>query len=413
VLDGRGSQLSVFEGGRATGSESWLTDSKGERHRYEIFRVRRELRAEEVGQTLIGPVFLRANYPTAVGRGFFGRSEITRSRKETARADAVVVEVKAPPPEGRPPEFTGAIGQYTMAVTAKPTRIEQGQPVTLIISIEGSPLEGVAGPDLASQPELASRFDFSRDELVGDLERGAKVFRAAIFPKQEGGQTIPPISWAFFNPRDERYETLISKPVGITVDPPSAASIAITLADDAELRSNGTGLTLAAGGLSPNYIAPDAVLASQSFRMTAPWAAAVVVPPILYVLVTLTTAHRARLRADVGFARRRRAGRRARRLIKRAMAQGEPARQVHGLAEAMIGYLSDRFDLPPGELTPEEVRGLLTEHGAEPSLASDIAGFVENRDAVRYAPSAAGDLSPVDAGARVIQWIKRIERTTR
>ena len=79
----------------------------------------------------------------------------------------------------------------------------------------------------------------------------------------------------------------------------------------------------------------------------------------------------------------------------------------------MIGYLADRFDLPPGELTPDEVRGLLTTHGADATLTSEVARFVENRDAVRYAPSATGNPPPAQAAARVEEWIKRIERTTR
>ena len=215
------SQLSVFRDADWSQGESSLTDSRGMRHQYNMFYATKAVRAEEVGAASVGPVFLKIDYPTEVRSVFLGRSEITQSQRETARADAVTVQVKGPPEEDRPSNYTGAIGRFTMSVTAKPTRVEQGQPVTLSVAIRGAPLEGVAGPDLARHPELASRFDYTADELVGDREGNAKVFRRAIFPKQIGEQTIPSISWSYFDPRRKRYFTLTSNPISINVDPRS------------------------------------------------------------------------------------------------------------------------------------------------------------------------------------------------
>ena len=112
VLDQGQSQLSIFPGGDLRQSKRWLPDSRGERHRYGVFTVTKQIRAEEVGAVHVGPVFLKANYPTRVRRGFFGRYEVTSARRETARADAVTVEVKGPPEEGRPADYTGAIGRF-------------------------------------------------------------------------------------------------------------------------------------------------------------------------------------------------------------------------------------------------------------------------------------------------------------
>jgi len=407
------SQLSVFPGSDVRRTEQWLTDSNGIRHRYEVFRVTRQVRAEEVGEVLVGPVFLKANYPTRVRLGFFRSYEVTQTRRETARADAVTVEVKAPPEEGRPADYTGAIGRLTMNVTARPTRVEQGQPITLAVSIRGAPLEGVAAPDLTKHPELVSRFDFTADELVGDREGGAKVFRRAVFPKQIGEQTVPAISWSYFDPREERYVTLTSEPISISVDPPSATTATITMLKEAEPESKGTTLTVLTGGISPNFIDPDAVLANHSFTLTGPWVASVVVSPLVWLVVTLTTRYRARLKADVSFARRRRARRDAHARVQRALRHKEPAQQLYGLAEAVTGYLSDRFALPPATLTPGEVRSLLATHGLEDTTAAEIVAFLETCDAVRYAPSAVGNLSASQAAGRVRGWIKLIEGGTR
>ncbi len=409
VLDQGRSQLSIFPGGDLKRSGRWLPDSNGDRHRYEVFRITREVRAEEVGETLVGAVFLKANYPTRVRRGFFGGFEVSSARKETARADAVTVQVKGPPEEDRPSNYTGAIGRFTMSVTAKPTRVEQGQPVTLSVAIRGAPLEGVAGPDLARHPELASRFDYTADELVGDREGNAKVFRRAIFPRQVGEQTIPPIQWSYFDTRQERYFTLTSDPIDISVNPPSPTSTSIAMIANPETEPNGTTLTVLAGGIQPNFVDANAVLANQSLTLTGPWIASLVASPLVWLIVTLTTRHRARLKFDISYARRRRAHRDAHARIRRALRSGEPALQMHGLAEALTDYLSNRFDLPSTTLTPGEARELLNTYGIEEGATSDIVEFLETCDAVRYAPSAIGNLSGSKAAHNVRGWIRQIE----
>jgi hypothetical protein len=410
VLNQRASQLSVFPGGDVRRTERWLLDTDGVRHRYEVFYVTKHIRAEEVGTMRVGPVFLKANYPTRIRSGFFGGFEVGQARKETARCPAVIVEVKGPPEEGRPNDYTGAIGRFAMNVTARPLRVEQGQPVTLAVAITGSPLEGVAGPDLTRQPELASRFDYTRDELVGDVESGAKVFRRAVFPKQAGEQTIPAISWSFFDTRRERYITLTSEPIAITVDPPSATPATLILPSGADSEPKMISLTVLTGGISPNYIDADAVLAHQSFKLTAPWVASLVISPLAWLVVTLTARHRARLKGDLSYARRRRARRNARARISRALKDGKHARQWDELAQSITGYLSDRFGLGRGTLTPEEVKSLLESRGIEDGTVSRIVGFLQTCDAARYAPGAFGALSIPQAAKMISGWIDRIER---
>ena len=411
TVDAGASALSIF-GTRFSSSELTMADSAGQRHQYVLFKSTREVRAEEVGPMPVGPVFLKVNYPTSLRRGFFGGMEIARSRKETARTDAITVEVKGPPEQGRPADFTGAIGQFTMQVEVKPTRVEQGRPVTLSMAIQGAPLEGLAGPDLTKQAELASRFDFATDELTGDIENRAKVFRRAIFPKQHGEQTVPPIAWSYFDPRAERYVSLTGKPIPLVVDPASPGSVALSPGENDALERNGAALKVVHGGISPNYVDPGLVLADTSLGLSiSGTVAALALPPLLCLTMTLTVRHRSRLKGDVRYARRRRAKRHAQGIIDNALRDGDPAEQLTALSHAMTSYLADRFCLPPGAVTPDEVRTLLVTGGMDAATADQIAGFLESCDATRYAPGAIGTLSPSQAVANVRDWIARIERS--
>ena len=409
VLDLNASQLSVFAQGRAQRSERWLTDSSGKRHRYEVFRVVQNIRAEDVGEVLIGPIFLKANYPTRVRRGFFGSMDVTRHRKEIARTEGIRVTVNAPPEEGRPDDYTGAIGRFSMTVSAKPTRVEQGQPITLTLSIKGSPQEGVAGPDLTRHPELASRFDYTKDELIGDIEGGAKVFRRAIFPKQAGEQTVPPISWSYFDPIAKRYVTRESPAIDIVVDPRTDSGMTIALPDASALETGETKLTVLTGGIAPNFADADIVLADQSFTLTTPWLVSLIVSPAAWLVITLVSRHRMRLRQDADLARRGRARRGAYGRIKQAMRNGHPPQQISALADAVTQYVSDRYGLGTGTLTPKEVKNFLECGGADGTLVNEVVTFLESCDTVRYTPGAAETPSPTRAVANVRRWINQIE----
>ncbi len=411
LVDGNGSDLSVF-GTRFNSSEMTLMDSSGKRHTYLVYKQAKDVRAEQVGPMKIGPVFFKVNYPVSLRRSLFGGYEVAQNRRETARAAGIDIEVKAPPVENRPFDFGGSIGQYELNVSAKPARVEQGQPVTLTIAIKGDPLDGVAGPDLKRYPELAARFDFSAEESPGEKEGSAKVFRRAIFPRREGEQIIPPISWSYFDPSTQQYVTRTSPPIPIIVDPSSSPETVSDLASGQ--MPAGTGLTKTTGGISPNVVDPGLVLVHHDFEPhPAVLGAVVAVPPALCFAVLLISWRGARMRGDVHFSRRRSARRKARLRINKSTGQAAASGLLHELAEALTGFISDRFGLPPGELTPSDAQQIIADRTRDAVLAANVADFLASCDMARFAGSSVATASTVSAAKQAADLISRIEKSAK
>ncbi len=134
--------------------------------------------------------------------------------------------------------------------------------------------------------------------------------------------------------------------------------------------------------------------------------------PLAWLIVALTMRHRTRLKADAGWARRRRAKGRAHARISRALRNGEPTRQLHELTEAVTGYLCDRYGLSSTALTPSEARSVLIERGLGEALAVEISDFLEGCEAMRFAPGTAEPRTPARAADDVRGWIKRIEKSS-
>ncbi|MBI1826517.1 MAG: BatD family protein [Planctomycetes bacterium] len=408
-VDARSSGLSVF-GPQFSQSNVTLTDSAGRPHQYVLYSDSKQIRAEQIGETNVGPVFIKVDYPTALGRDFFGDSTVTRSTKVTARAESVIVKVKGPPTESRPADFRGAVGHYTMQVTAKPTRVEQGKPVTISVALRGDPIEGIGGPDLARIQELTSRFDFTAEEPPADAEGDSKIFRKAIFPKQLGEQTIPALSWSYFDPNKEHYVTLHSDPIVIMVDPAAAGSVSLEVPSATSIPST-TKLT-AVSGLSPNCTDVDALLADSGFGIhNSILVAGFAVPPIVFLASLLISSRARRLRNDPLLARRHGARQSARSRIAKARLMNDPRQAYEELSEAIVGYLSDHFGLARGELTPIEARDLLVRHELNGALGDEIVRFLEDTDAVRYSGRMTTGTESVAAAAdQVNRWIREIER---
>jgi hypothetical protein len=410
VLDQSASQFSIFAGGSVQGRVTYLADSSGERQPYDVYEIVKEARAEAPGTATVGPVFIRANYPTRLRRGFFGRVEVAASRRESAGAGAVAVTIQAPPTEGRPPSFRGAIGRFTIDISARPDRVSLGQPVTLTIAIEGSGTEGIAGPDLSRNAELRSRFDFSDGELTGDLEGNRKVFRVAIFPRQEGDQTIPPIAWSYFDVRREEYVTLRGEPIPISVAPaPPGGTIAGGGPSAASPRSKGE-LTAVTEGILPNYTDPEHVLADQSLRFDTVWIGVVAGLPVLYAAGAILRLRRDRARTDRTWVRRRSARPQAEAAIRAALRGGTPPDQVHAVARAFARFVSDRRALPTADPTPEEVRRALLSAGMSADEAAAIADWLQASEACRYGSFDGATSSPREVAGEARRWMKRVER---
>jgi hypothetical protein len=300
-----------------------------------------------------------------------------------------------------------------MSASAKPDSVEQGRPVTLTVRLSGNPIEGVAGPNLSVHPELASRFDFTHEEMLGEVDRGSKIFRRAIFPKQPGEQTIPSIRWSYFDPSDEAYHTLTTEPIALRVDPSSSGPELANVNVGHDTLTQPTTLTLLSGGLSPNYVDPDLVLANQTVSLGPVATGVLAAAPVAWLVITIACRRRAKLRSDQGLARRRRARQRALKRLAAAMKSAGEREQLAKLASALTAYVADRLNLPPAQVTPAEARAALTTIGVEEPVVRDIVSFLDACDAASYAPTTLDSISPAQAADQMKTWIATVERASR
>src|SRR5881275_2065731 len=145
------------------------------------------------------------------------------------KSEPVALEVK-PLPKNAPPSFSGAIGNFTMTTDAKPKTVQVGDPITITSTISGrGNFDRVNAPvveDERGWHKYPPSSKFKQDDEVGIS--GTKTFETVLSPNEKK-QSLPLLTFSYFDPVKEQYVTVRSEPIAISVQgAASAPNVAAT-----------------------------------------------------------------------------------------------------------------------------------------------------------------------------------------
>lgn len=369
-------------------------DEAGIEREYYVYSVETSVYPTKAGPFDFGDIEIVYKYPVQLSRTLMGY-QLERSRRISAKPTLPTLTIKAIPSEGRPADYSGAIGAYSITTSAKPTEVPVGDPITLTMSIRGTgALERLAAPRLDQVEPLTRDFEVSGDMPAGRVENGRKSFAVTIRPLREDVKQIPAIPMSYFNPRTDRFETALSRAIPVRVMP----AVRLALPETAQSDSPGNAGVLAplvetTDGLFPNYDNPAAVLRSQTTAIGPGVWLVLLIMPVAYVATWITQRRAARFRNDEALRRRNQ----AMATFKRAV-QGTRGGDALPLAEgvtpgtiraAVMGYIADCCNVPAGGLTRAEAVRLAASRGLPRDLTERLDQFVEELEFAEYGGGAA------------------------
>jgi hypothetical protein len=154
--------------------------------------------------------------------GFFQRNE---TRRVTLSSTAETIEV-LPLPEGAPADFNGAVGSYSLTMTASPTNVAAGDPVTVKIQIGGrGTIENLTLPAQTGWNDFKVYPPTSKVQLTDQLGlQGSKDFELVVVPASTDVKELPALTFSFFDPEAKAYRTISPAPIKLAVRPGSNIS---------------------------------------------------------------------------------------------------------------------------------------------------------------------------------------------
>jgi hypothetical protein len=151
---------------------------------------------------------------TIVGGFGFGRGF-----QATKSSDKVPVLIKPLPQEGKPDNFTGAVGQFEMMVDAPNKSIVTHQPFPLKVRFEGR-----GNAKLIELPELPigsnlEIYDIKNESQFFKNGQSFKEFEVLLIPREPGTLRIGSLKSSYFDTQKGEYVSLTSQPIELTVLP--------------------------------------------------------------------------------------------------------------------------------------------------------------------------------------------------
>jgi len=169
--------------------------------------------------------FLRGSGRSFSGFGVPEEVEVT--------SNSATLNVKPLPTDGRPDDFTGAVGSFALQSSASPNQASGGDPITLEARIEGRGNFSAMGPPALKDDEGWRSYP-PKEEFEGEDEigfRGVKTFQYLLVAERDQSLT-PAVGFSYFDPSKEEFVSLTAPPVPVDVEGASQPEPAAT-ADDA------------------------------------------------------------------------------------------------------------------------------------------------------------------------------------
>lgn len=360
---------------------------KGQAYRYVILK-KVVLYPQKEGKLEIEPLSLDVTLDVPTNRrDFFGGRIYTQTNK-TVSAGKRTINVKPLPDQGKPLDFSGAVGEFDFSVSASKTELKASESLQAIVEVKGKgnlKLFQLPEPNLPGSLEVYEpEFDVDvRTSLSG--MQGKVRNNYTIVPSYRGKYPIPTISFSYFNPRTSTYHTLSSDEITINVlEGPTSGAVAGTPA------ATGNKQSIISSGMQFNFIKlkPNLTTISQPHFFASPRFYAWLISPLLLIpLAILLGKKQEAIASDEAGNRIKRANRLARKYLSTAKKNlGEKDAFYIALEKALHNYLKAKLKIETTDFSKEKITSLLAEKNVSEETTNGFIELLHNCEMARYSP---------------------------
>jgi hypothetical protein len=353
--------------------------------RYEVAPIKSvALFPTTTGEFEIEPMSITCEVVTR-GRDPF-RDFWSRTRAITVKNSPISIKVKALPDDGRPIDFSGAVGSFKFDLEASTESISVGEPLEIVVKVTGEGnIRTLEVPEFPDMPEFKTyepevRIDVSKSE--GRIS-GSKSYKYMAVPGSQGKYVIPAQRFSFFDPRGEKYHILTTNELSILVTP----------GVERELMGGTARGPVQVLGRDILYIKPNLGRLNPGgayLHQNRLFLLAQVFPAALLLFTLLLERRRRRIGADAAYVR----ARRARHAARARLRDTEPHLDSHGpirvaseVASILTSYVGDRMNMNTAGLTLEKILDALRSRGVAEPVLEGLEACMERCDFLRFAVS--------------------------
>ncbi len=356
----------------------------------------------QAGRLEIGPATVDCRIQKSLAVDPFSQSflnnifsgQLGMTQAETLHSEPLILTALPLPDKGKPANFSGAVGSFSLSASVDRTQVNVGDAVnlTLVISGQGN-LKSLDAPAIPTMPDFHVYDTVNSLKLnkQNDIVQGSKFFKTILVPRISGTLTIPKIAFSFFNLKTRSYQTLYSPIIVLHVAKGAPGS--------------GTGNVSNFSAAAPQ----DVSTISEDIRYLKPYQKVSLFERFLDFLSTaglinffpflffafffgLDQYEEMKVRNPLEV-RKRQAFKKALQIIETAKKEhlSNPKEMTEKLSEALIRYLADKLGQSPSALTLKGLNQELQKANfrVSPNALENIKRVWDEIDSRRFAPAGA------------------------
>ncbi|WOO42291.1 BatD family protein [Rubellicoccus peritrichatus] len=312
-----------------------------------------------------------------IGRSFFNRQQLELS------SDDLTIDVLPLPQDGKPANFSGAIGNFSIQrPTLDTDQVQVGEPVTMSVIVKGQGNFDRMGPPTMSQNDgwrsYSPESSFRASDTFGT--EGEMTYQYVLIPRDESVTETPRVNFSFFEPKAGEYVELSPPglPIKVTPAPPGSRPTFEPKRNDEQSRRP---------GLLPIMNQPGSTAAISPVFLNPIFLIGQCVPLLAIIGLFIYRKKQLRLLNDPVYARHLRAKREVARRIGAASAaagKNDPILYFEEAQRAIQESVGKHLEREPESLSLEEVESFLKEHGADETAIQTARASYEAGDALRF-----------------------------
>ncbi len=344
-------------------------------------------------------------------RDFFGRRVYNTTSAKVSTGD-VAVNVKSLPEEGRPADFSGAVGTFDFIVTPDRTALRHGESLELDVVVSGKGNMELFSLPKPVVPSALEMYDpVSKKQVSVNLSgmSGKISERYTIIPQYQGKYIIRPMSFSYFDLNTNSYKTITSQEIPIDmIDGPISSEPSQT--DNYSMANQES-----AGQGQFKFIELNTQLhpvARQDFLFSKNFFIWLLLPLLVIPILIFAKRKKDERDSDVVGNKIRSTSKLAKKYLSDAKKnQHDKQKFYDSLERALHNFLKARLHIETAEMSKEKIAEALQKCKATPTTVNEFISLIENCELVRYAPSLSASVEQdydkaVDTITKLVKEIK-------
>lgn len=325
---------------------------------------------------------------TSIFDGFFDDYRTVRKKVSTKPVTVTV----SPLPAGAPASFAGGVGEFRISAKVSKDTLKTHEAASLLVTVSGrGNVSLLEAPKVNFPPDMEVYDTKVSDRIDKTGLSGSRTYEFPFIPRSYGDFVIEPVKYSYYDVNQKKYVTLETAPISLVVlkgNETEHAGVIVSGPVQKDVKNLASDIRF--------INVKDSTLVPQGsfFVGTALFWVLLVALFLVASVLWAALRHLAARRADVAGTRNRKATKMALKRLHLAntfLKQNLYTAFYEELHKALLGFISDKLNIPASELSRDRISEALTEGGVDAAHAETFIDILDACEFARYAPSAGND----------------------